>query len=73
MAEDHIRLITESAIPVAMNIECVRNATKQDLSKVIEFIQADNWTTLEKPEEIPLGINIDELHASFKLPDELRS
>ena len=65
ITEDHVRLITESALPVAMGIECVRNATKQDptLSKVIKFIEANNWTTLDTPEEIPLGIIIDELHA----------
>ena len=73
IAENHVRLTTESAIPVAVDIECVRNVTKQDptLSKDIEFIQANKWTTLEKPKEIPLGINIDELHALFKLRDEL--
>ena len=67
-AREYVRLITESAMPVPMEIECVRNAIKRDptLSKVIEFIQANNWITLEKPEEIPLGINIDELHAFFK-------
>ena len=56
-----------------MGIECVRNATKQDptLSKAIKFIQAINWTTLDKPEEIPLGIDIDELHALFKLRDQV--
>ena len=48
-----------------MDIECVRNATEQDSthSKVIEFIQPNNWTTLEKTEEISLGININALHA----------
>jgi hypothetical protein len=45
--------------------------TPLDLSKTIEFIQTNNWTALEKQDKMPTGVNIDELHALYKLRDEL--
>jgi alpha-L-arabinofuranosidase len=56
-----------------MDIACIKDATRQDptLSKTIEFIQTNNWTALEKQDKMPTGVNIDELHALYKLRDEL--
>ncbi|CAB4020604.1 Hypothetical predicted protein [Paramuricea clavata] len=53
--EEHVCLIAENAIPVAMDIACIKDATRQDpnLSKTIEFIQTNNWTALEKQDKMP--------------------
>ena len=73
IAEEHVCLIAENAIPVALDIACIKDATRLDptLSKTIEFIQTNNWTALEKQDKMSTGVNIDELHALYKLRDEL--
>eukprot|EP00112_Aurelia_sp_Birch-Aquarium-sp1_P003296 Seg1367.3 transcript_id=Seg1367.3/GoldUCD/mRNA.D3Y31 product="putative protein K02A2.6" protein_id=Seg1367.3/GoldUCD/D3Y31 len=71
--EEYINFIGSSAIPVAMDIGEIRNATRSDPTsqQLIEIIQTNNWNILAHPEKLDPAIDIEELHRFRKVRDEI--
>ena len=71
--EEYINFVGSSAIPVAMDIDEIRNATRSvpTLQQLIKIIQTNNWNLLAHPETLGPDIDIEELHRFRKVRDEI--
>ena len=71
--EEYVNFVGSSAIPVAMDIDEIRNATRSDptLQQLIEIIQTNNWNILTHPETLGPDIDIEELHRFRKVRGEI--
>ncbi|CAB4000900.1 Uncharacterized protein K02A2.6, partial [Paramuricea clavata] len=73
LADDHIRFIAQNAVPIALGIEQLRKAVKQDstLQALIEILQNNTWNSLATKQPDNTDIDLDELKAFKKIQHEL--
>jgi hypothetical protein len=74
LADDHIRFIAQNVVPIALGIEQLRKAVKQDstLQALIEILQNNTWNSLATKQPADnTDIDLDELKAFKKIQHEL--
>ena len=73
LVDDHIRFIAQNAVPIALGIEQLRKAVKQDstLQALIEILQNNTWNSLATKQPDNTDIDLDELKAFKKIQHEL--
>ena len=73
LGDEHIRFVAQNAAPIAIGIEHLRHATKQDptLQALIDILQNNTWHSLVTKYRDNSDIDLAELHAFAKIQQEL--
>lgn len=71
LSDNHVRFVAQNAVPVAMDIDNIRKAVREDptLQKLIEIIQTNTWNSFTTDKNT--NIDLDELQAYKKVQHEL--
>lgn len=72
-AEEYVNFVVENAIPKAMTLQEVQEASNQDstLHSLKSLIQSGRWSSLKTPDWVPKDADIVELRAYSKIRQEL--
>lgn len=71
MAEQYVRFIAETSIPIAMKIEDVKVATSNDktMLKAMEMVRTGRWFEIKKLDDP--DVSVEELQELSNVRDEL--
>lgn len=71
--EEYVNFVTENAVPKAMTLTEIQNATKADpaLCKVIQLIKGGSWGLLSEKQDFADGVDIAALKSFHKIKDKL--
>ena len=73
LADEHVRFVAQNAVPIAISIEHLRTATKQDptLQALTEMLQNNTWHSLATKYCNNSEIDLAKLRAFAKIQQEL--
>lgn len=73
LSDEHIRFVAQHAVPVAIDIENLRTATRTDptMQKLIDIIQTNTWNSITNKDDFDIDINVAELRTFKKIRVEL--
>ena len=73
LADQHVHFVAQNAVPVALSVEQLCKATKQDstLQALIELLQNNTWHLLATKYSGNTNVDLAELKAFEKIQQEL--